>query len=341
MSMRSDNNRTFPPELRTRLEREKPADLEALEHVWQLMGEVHRPAGDVPDADESWQMLQQRLQANRRPVEAASSRRPTARPPRRRRRSASVSRWVGAAVLLALLAAGVLFWRQPVQVAAPLGQRITYTLPDGSTVELSGGSTLSYRRDFSVLPFWPARQRSVSVEGGAFFDVERGQRPFVVETFNARVEVLGTAFDVQAWPQEDRPATQITLASGRVRFAALHADKEPVILQEAGQTSQVVDTAAAPTPLEEVDLNQVLAWRQQGFYASDQPLSVILGRLERRYGTRLALQASALAADSMTLFYAQKTDLETILNDICMAKGLTYRATSRGYEIIRRSRAVK
>lgn len=338
--MRSDNNHTLPPELRARLEQEDPADLEALEHVWQLMGKAPLSAEDVPEADETWQMMQQRLRANREAAGAVRSRKPTARPPRpRRRRRTAASRWVGAAVIFALLTGGLLFWRQPVHVAAPAGQRVAHTLPDGSTVELSSGSTLTYRRDFLALPFWSARQRSVSVEGGAFFEVERRERPFVVETFNARVEVLGTAFDVQAWSQAERPETQVTLASGRVRFAALGADGEPVILQEAGQSSHVVDAGSAPTPPEEVDLDQALAWRRHGFYASDQPLSMILDRLERRYGTRLALQVPSVAADSMTLFYAQKTDLETILNDICMAKDLTYHATSRGYQITRRSRA--
>ena len=326
--MSREKNHTIPPELRARLDQEDPADREALEHVWRLIGERHFPDEEVPDADETWNAVQSR-QADDRPARKHS------------RRFAIQPRWIGTAVLLAVLAGGVLFWRQPMRVVAPAGEHVSLTLPDGSTVELSSGSTLTYQRGFTTMPLLPARQRRASVEGGAFFDVAQEGRPFIVETFNARVEVLGTQFVVQAWPEAGHPETQVTLASGRVRFTARSSTKQTVTLQEAGQTSRVVGTTSAPSVPKETDLDQALAWRQQGFYASDEPLSAILERLERRYGTRLVLQAPTVATDSMTLYYAQKTDLEAILHDICVAKGLKYRTTSQGYEIIRHSSATE
>jgi transmembrane sensor len=86
-------------------------------------------------------------------------------------------------------------------------------------------------------------------------------------------------------------------------------------------------------PPREVSVDRALAWRRQGFAASDWPLSAILAELERRYDVRVTVRVPAVLSDSMTLYYPRHTEAETIIHDIAVAKGLTYRATSRGFEL--------
>jgi ferric-dicitrate binding protein FerR (iron transport regulator) len=240
--------------------------------------------------------------------------------------------WAVAASVLLLIAAGALFWRQPATITASAGEHVVATLPDGSTVELNSGTTLSYPRRFSTWLLVPADHRVVRLQGEAFFDVKPAARPFIVETFNARIEVLGTQFNVRARADHDTGETQVTLAKGRVRIQAAERPADAVTLAEAGQTSRV-QASSTPTPSRAVGIDRALAWRQQGFAVSDWPLPAILAELERRYDLRITVRGTVVHGDSMTLYYPRHTEAETIIHDIAVAKGLAYRATSRGFEI--------
>jgi ferric-dicitrate binding protein FerR (iron transport regulator) len=78
----------------------------------------------------------------------------------------------------------------------------------------------------------------------------------------------------------------------------------------------------------------VLAWRDDGFAARAQPLTAVLRDLERRYDVPLHVHESVHGRrDPISLYYPKPTDLETILHDLCTARDLKYRPTSRGFEI--------
>ena len=316
---------SLPDALRERLEQEPAAERDDLERVWHLLDDADARYDDAPSSGETWAAVQRQIDA----PDARPDRSPRAPQHRRSRRM-----WGAlAASVLLLVLAGAFFWKQPVEVAAPPGERVTAALPDGSTVELNSGTTLSHARSFSRWPFVPAAQRVVRLQGEAYFDVQPGTRPFIVETFNARVEVLGTQFNVRARNEGTATETRVTLAEGRVRVVAPERSEEAVTLTEAGQSSRVTESAAPPSKPQTIDVNRALAWRQQGFAVSDWSLAAIFAELERRYNLRITTRASAALSDSMTLYYPRHTEAETIIHDIAVAKGLSYRATSRGFEI--------
>ena len=205
-------------------------------------------------------------------------------------------------------------------------------LPDGSDVQLNSGSRLTYRRGFARGPFFHAAQRLVSLEGEAFFEVQSDGRPFVVETFNARVEVLGTRFNVRAWPESRTSATRVTLAEGKVRAARRDASGPDVVLSEPGQMARIEQgEQASPLSVQRVPLDQALVWRRGGFAVLDQPLSVILREVERAFAVSVAIENGLALSDSMTLIYQEGTKPETIIHDICLAQGWRYRRTSQGF----------
>ena len=329
--MSRDDHASIPDELRARIE-DEPADERAgLERVWRLLGEAD-PASDAPPADQTWAAVQQRLTpTNNEPARSDRPAQPHA--PDRSRRPAWQTWGAAAAALLLVAVAGVLFWRQPALVEAPPGERVTATLPDGSTVELNSGTTLRYARNFSTWPLVPAERRVVQLDGEAFFDVRGGTRPFVVETFNAQVQVLGTQFNVRARAEKGSGMTHVTLAEGRVQVRATKRPDDSVVLAEAGQSSRVTTETASPTPPERVEVDHALAWRRLGFAVTEWPLSMIFAEIERRYNTTITVRSHRVLADSMTLYYPRDTDAQTIIHDIAVAKGLSYRPTSQGYEI--------
>ena len=98
----------------------------------------------------------------------------------------------------------------------------TLTLSDGTQVKLNSGSTLSYPQQFSTF----AHSREVYLEGEAFFKVvHQSKQPFIVHIGNLKVKVLGTQFNIKAYPAEENITT--TLAQGKVLVLSLIHISEP------------------------------------------------------------------------------------------------------------------
>ncbi|MDZ7694515.1 MAG: FecR family protein [Balneolaceae bacterium] len=93
-------------------------------------------------------------------------------------------RWLAMAAAL-LIAAATSYLFIPREHTAPYGEQVTVKLPDNSTVTLNSGSSLTYNRLFGYF------HRNAELNGEAFFEVETGEEPFVVTTFNATVQVWG------------------------------------------------------------------------------------------------------------------------------------------------------
>lgn len=106
------------------------------------------------------------------------------------------------------------------------------TLADGSTIYLATNAILSYPLHFSAL------ERKVNLIGDAMFDIARNpQKPFIIETRNIQVEVLGTAFSIETTTDG---RFQLSVARGKVKVSDKSNDDvvyvkagERVILQNA------------------------------------------------------------------------------------------------------------
>jgi len=316
------------------------------ERLWAALHRTDDAQAPSYDVDDAWDQLSGRLDLDveeTNDAEEAPARPTNDRPAHPSDRSAATRvQWPARALAMAVLVVcavglGAWWWSQPVSVTTAAGERATVTLPDGSTVALNGATTLSYTRGFRAVPLIGSTRRRVRLDGEAFFSVAESDRPFRVATPNAEVEVLGTSFNVRA-RADDGPTTTVALESGRVRFisqsASNRGEKRSVVLSEAGQTSRVVENSA-PSPPETIQLKYVQAWRAGGFAVADASLPTVLRELERRFGVRLQLDVPPAETESMTLHYAEDAQLENVLRDICVIQGLTYRETSRGYELIR------
>ncbi len=197
----------------------------------------------------------------------------------------------------------------------------------------NSGTTLTHRRGFQSWPLVDAERRRVRLDGEAFFAVEDGSRPFVVETVTARVVVKGTRFNVRARPTVDS-ATAVTVADGRVQIQNRSHPDRTVVLDARGQTSRVPSERLAPTSPQTTEIGPVLAWRQNGFAVTEEPLKQVVYELEHRYDTTIRLHESVGDPHaSLTLYYPNPKPVDTILRDLCTALDLNYRPRSRGYEI--------
>src|SRR4051812_25748561 len=110
------------------------------------------------------------------------------------------------------------------EVSTRMGSRSKLLLPDGSSVWLNAGSKLVYNKDFGT------SSREVTLVGEAFFDVTHmPEMPFIIETATMQVKVLGTTFNVKAYPNETTSETSVI--KGRVEIIPRDRPGEKFVLK--------------------------------------------------------------------------------------------------------------
>ena len=155
-------------------------------------------------------------------------------------------------------------------ITIPRGGEYFMKLSDGTRVWLNSETALRYPSSFG------RGERRVQLEGEAYFEVEHDPKlPFVVETAQQQVSVLGTSFSVRAYA--DQSVTVTTLESGRV--AVDYGGDFDAILDPGRQAT----LADGKITVRDVDTSIYTAWRNGKFIFIDQPLGEILLTLGRWY----------------------------------------------------------
>lgn len=148
-----------------------------------------------------------------------------------RKAKVRVLRWLAAAVITALVAAGAWFFihREPltIELATGDGEIKTVVLPDSSVITLNAHSILRYTSDMNE-----ASVREVWMQGEAYFQVRHLEpavgrmKPFIVHSGELKVKVLGTTFNIKNSPA----GTNVTLNSGKIKIE-LEDDPTTVAMQ--------------------------------------------------------------------------------------------------------------
>jgi transmembrane sensor len=216
-------------------------------------------------------------------------------------------------VAIALAAAVVLSPRSrggPSQITASTGpaELRVVTLPDSSRI------TLAPRTRVVVRDGYGRSHRSVAIEGRAYFDVVSANRlPFVVTASNMSVRVLGTAFDMRAYPNESGASVGVVQGKVVVR-AGTHAERTLV----AGHVLHVTDSVVSE--VQGRDLAADASWTTGRLAFRETPLADVLKTLSQWYGMRFEVSDSGLVQQRVTttLDYRETRDLvralEIVLN---------------------------
>lgn len=158
-------------------------------------------------------------------------------------------------------------------ITTPKGRQFRLQLPDGSKVWLNAASSVKYPTTFT------GRERRVELEGEAYFEVaQNANLPFKVKVGDAtEVEVLGTSFNINSYP--DEAAIRTTLLDGAVR---LNAYRQSQTLKP-GQQAVVKPAKAQLDIVNNTDLDKVMAWKNGLFNFDDASLEEVMRQLERWY----------------------------------------------------------
>lgn len=158
------------------------------------------------------------------------------------------------------------------KIVVPRGGEYTVELNDGTRVRLNADSELRFPVKFV------GNERKVFLKGEAYFEVERDtSRPFRVDVHgDAIIEVLGTEFNVNAYPENAEIFA--TLVLGKVRVADLQTDSTVVLLP-----NQQAALSGAGINVKEVNPEDFISWINGRFYFEKMPLEEILIKLGRWY----------------------------------------------------------
>lgn len=152
----------------------------------------------------------------------------------------------------------------------PKGAEYSVLLEDSTEVWLNAGSKLSYPVVFV------GKQREVRLEGEAYFKVAKDpDRPFRVILQKQTIEVLGTEFNVSAYPAEN---CYTTLVNGKIKVGTQQGENK--ILTPGMQCIQKTDGSVFTR---KVKVGDIVSWRQGVFVLEEQSLKEIMSKLERWY----------------------------------------------------------
>jgi len=184
------------------------------------------------------------------------------------------------------------------------GSRTRVFLPDGTQVWLNSGSQLLYNKDFGQ------GVREAQLTGEAYFDVTRNpEQPFTLHTKDIDIKVLGTAFNVRSYPDEQ--STETSLIHGRVEVAIHNRPNEKFILKP--NEKLVVADGVIPNTGKEATRPEVpmvsishltyekkdsmvveTAWVYNKLLFDDETFETIARKMERWYGVNIEFKDSSI-----------------------------------------------
>ncbi|WP_295120105.1 FecR family protein [uncultured Chitinophaga sp.] len=158
------------------------------------------------------------------------------------------------------------------------GETYKIILPDKTEVWLNAASSLTYPARFT------GGDRQVTLTGEGYFEVAKDQQhPFKVNTPKQQVTVLGTHFNINAYPNE--PATRTTLLEGSVKVSAGNAD----VIIKPGQQSMLRNGSMG---VQEADPDQATAWKDDKFVFDGDNIQYIMRMVERWYNVEVVYEGA-------------------------------------------------
>lgn len=193
----------------------------------------------------------------------------------------------------------------------PYGRTFQLELSDGTIAHLNAGSSVRY-----PIQFLEGMERQIFVTGEAYLDVaEDKQHPFIVNAKELNVRVLGTEFNVSAYPEDE--TTEIVLVEGSV---SLYTDNEVYengknTLLESGYKASF-DKTNESIAKEAVSTGIYTSWRNGELVFRDMTFENILKKLERRYDVTITNDNMQLSREKFQASFGELPPIEMVLDEL-------------------------
>jgi len=302
--MTDDERKSF--EMETADSEENREMMEKLKKQWASLAGYKEL--ESPDAGKAWRKLHSLLEAEKLipPVIISS------------RKSAFRQLLRIAALLLVLVSIGVAIYvnishkQVPEMVSINTSNEsntLIKTLTDGSVIYLAQNSSFSFPKDFE------AESRNVELKGEAFFDITpNSQKPFIIETDEALIQVLGTAFNVKT---KDETGFELFVDRGKVKVT-LKANPSGSKFVVAGEK---ITTDKNNLVKSKYQGNGTSAWYRQRMHFKDETLQNIINVLNRNFNTTFVVAEKEIGNRRLTVTFQNET-AETMTELLCITLNL-------------------
>lgn len=208
----------------------------------------------------------------------------------------------------------VISWNEKQTV---MGEKYLATLSDGSTIMLNADGKLKYPVRFTN------GTREIYLEGEAFFDVHHDlTKPFIVHSGNISTTVLGTKFNVSAFPNEKNIA--VSLVEGSVKVSKDEAGTVENIVMLQPDQQLVYNKENEIGTVEQFELQEATGWKENKLIFRKEPFASVLVKLERTYGVKFELQDKSFSSQKITANF-QNESLWTVSESLKKLTGLQYK----------------
>lgn len=201
-------------------------------------------------------------------------------------------------------------------IRVPAGQTYTVTLSDGSLVWLNSASQIDF-------PFaFDGKNRQVRITGEAYLEVSQNtSQPFLVNSGNAQVQVLGTSFNINNY---DEDKLKVSLVDGSVRLvtASAKTDLKP------GQ--QAILTNGSRLMVHDFDTERELSWRNGVYYFNDASLHEIAKIIPRWFGVIVKLESKTIGNERFTGRVERNQPVTQLLESLKATTTIQYAIDSEG-----------
>ncbi len=207
-----------------------------------------------------------------------------------------------------------------IRVNVPLGQKDTIFLSDGTKVYLNAGTSFSYPGVFN------GRHREVSMSGEAFFQVKRMEDcPFIVRSGGIKTTVLGTSFNVRAYPAEKR--YQVAVSTGKV---LVESSKDKPLLYKENKVILLPDQKieisgeSPPVKVTRVDIDKIAGWKNGVLVLDQLSIGDIAEKLEQWYGIPVEINNGGIK-DITFVGRFKNPELKDVLESMKYTVGVDYK----------------
>lgn len=198
---------------------------------------------------------------------------------------------------------------------APLGSRISFSLPDGTQGWLNSGSSLEYQIPFN-------NNRQIAILGEAWFDVAHdANHPFEISAGNSTVKVLGTKFNLNAYPEDKY--IEVVLEEGKVEFSV--PGRASTI--EMKPDERLVFSHGA-IKIDNTNASKYAAWKEGKLVFRGDPMAEVARRIERWYNVEVELVDKELENYVIRGTF-QDDSLEEVFQYLKMTSPIRYRIQDR------------
>ncbi|MCP2025438.1 ferric-dicitrate binding protein FerR (iron transport regulator) [Flavobacterium sp. HSC-32F16] len=240
----------------------------------------------------------------------------------------SYKNWAVAASLIALIGLSLFFYQsisvvETKQYATRLGERAKITLSDGTQIWLNAGSFLKYPEEFK------GGSREVYLTGEAFFDVAKDKKhPFIIHTDKMDTKVLGTSFNVQAYP--DQTTQEVSVLTGRVNVKSTVTEENVYVTP--GQKVIFKSKSNKLQAFKDIPVNTISLWRKNIMVFEETPFPEVIATINRNYNVAIEIKNKNLNTLKINGYF-KELSADQVMALVCNIVNAEYKVEGGVYKI--------